>query len=163
MRRRLQRREFRDLSRGRGGLQSIDDDCDGSIDEDFDADGDTHTSCGGDCDDQSASVWSQAVEVTGLILSPSAPTLISWDSQAALAGPQTTYFLASGSFGPASGIDFSASECLLSSDASSSAQDVRPDPTPGHGFWFLAAALNNCGWGAYGASSGGAERIVACP
>jgi hypothetical protein len=35
---------------------SVDDDCDGSVDEGFDSDGDGYTSCGGDCNDSNASV-----------------------------------------------------------------------------------------------------------
>ncbi len=40
-----------------------DDDCDGSVDEGFDVDGDGYTSCGGDCNDSVASVHPGAVEV----------------------------------------------------------------------------------------------------
>ena len=39
-----------------------DDDCDGQIDEGFDADGDGVTSCGGDCDDSNAAVGPTAFE-----------------------------------------------------------------------------------------------------
>ena len=142
----------------------IDDDCDGLIDEDFDLDGDSHTSCGGDCDDQDPTVWAPASEVTGLAVSSSQPTQISWSGQAVSAGPQTTYFVGSGSFGPGAGIDFSTSDCLLFNGTGNTVQDSRPNPTLGHGFWFLAAAANNCGWGTYGSSSNGSERVVAnCP
>lgn len=41
----------------------VDDDCDESIDEGFDVDGDGFTSCGGDCDDTNASVNPDADEV----------------------------------------------------------------------------------------------------
>jgi N-acetylneuraminic acid mutarotase len=139
----------------------VDDDCNGV--DGLDADGDTHTPCADDCDDQDASVWAPAVEVTGLSVAPSFPTQVSWDSQAALAGPQTTYFLASGSVGPATGINYAISECLFSS-ADNSMQDARPSPPPGTAFWFLAAAANSCGLGTYGSSSGGGERAIAnCP
>ena len=142
----------------------IDDDCDGLVDEDFDSDGDGRPGCGQDCDDQDATVWTPAAEVAGLAISSSLPTQITWNSQAVSAGPQTTYFLGSGSFGPGAGIDFSTSDCLLFNDTGNAVQDDRPDPGLGHGFWFLAAAANNCGWGTYGADSGGAERQVAnCP
>ena len=41
----------------------FDNDCDGSIDEDFDLDGDGVTTCAGDCDDSDASVYPGAPEV----------------------------------------------------------------------------------------------------
>ena len=41
----------------------VDNDCDGSVDEDFDADGDTFTTCGGDCDDTNVDVNPDATEV----------------------------------------------------------------------------------------------------
>ncbi len=41
----------------------IDNDGDGWVDEDFDADGDGYTSCGGDCDDTNAAVYTGALEV----------------------------------------------------------------------------------------------------
>jgi hypothetical protein len=39
-----------------------DDDCDGTVDEGFDKDGDKYTTCGGDCDDKDANVHPDAVE-----------------------------------------------------------------------------------------------------
>jgi hypothetical protein len=41
----------------------VDDDCDGSVDEGFDQDGDGYTSCGGDCEDGNAAVHPGATEV----------------------------------------------------------------------------------------------------
>ena len=43
----------------------LDDDCDGTVDEGFDADGDGWTRCGGDCDDGRAAVYPQAPEDAG--------------------------------------------------------------------------------------------------
>ncbi len=40
-----------------------DDDCDGTVDEGFDQDGDGYTSCGGDCNDAVASIHPGAVEI----------------------------------------------------------------------------------------------------
>ncbi|MDF1562453.1 MAG: MopE-related protein [Deltaproteobacteria bacterium] len=41
---------------------ALDDDCDGATDEGFDADGDGHRSCAGDCDDQAPEVNPAAIE-----------------------------------------------------------------------------------------------------
>ena len=41
----------------------FDNDCDGSVDEDFDLDGDGVTACGGDCDDGDASIYPGAPEI----------------------------------------------------------------------------------------------------
>ena len=44
----------------------LDNDCDGLTDEDFDADGDDYTSCGGDCDDTDPAINPEAAEVCDL-------------------------------------------------------------------------------------------------
>ncbi len=51
-----------------------DNDCDGYADDDFDLDGDTVASCGGDCDDADASVWFVPGEARDLNLTPNGPT-----------------------------------------------------------------------------------------
>jgi PKD repeat protein len=42
---------------------NVDDDCDGTIDEGFDFDGDGFTSCNGDCNDNNSSIYATAAEV----------------------------------------------------------------------------------------------------
>jgi len=41
----------------------VDDDCNGTIDDGFDKDGDNYTTCGGDCDDTNASIHPGAIEI----------------------------------------------------------------------------------------------------
>jgi hypothetical protein len=43
----------------------VDDDCDGSVDEGFDQDGDGYTTCAGDCNDNNFNVKPSAVEICG--------------------------------------------------------------------------------------------------
>jgi hypothetical protein len=57
----------------------IDDDCDGFVDEGFDADGDLWTTCNGDCDDTNADVSPDGIEVIGDLVDNDCDTLIeSW-------------------------------------------------------------------------------------
>ena len=125
-----------------------------------DGDGDAH--CGGnDCNDANPLVWLSPVEVINLTLTAAGPTQLSWDSQSAIAGPQTSYDLASGSLGPGSGIFFTEATCLQS-DLPETYSDERPDPAVGRGFWYLARARNVCGIGTYG-SPGRDGSIPNCP
>src|SRR4030095_14896666 len=58
---------------------------------DFDSDAHVSGLCGGDdCNDGNPLVWSSPLEVANLILTTASPADPSWDSQAALAGPETT-------------------------------------------------------------------------
>jgi hypothetical protein len=54
----------------------IDDDCDGFVDEGFDADGDLWTTCNGDCDDTNADVSPDGIEVIGDLVDNDCDTLI---------------------------------------------------------------------------------------
>jgi hypothetical protein len=140
----------------------IDQDCDGARDDGFpDVDGDTWASCGGDCNDFNPLVWHAPLETTNLTLTTPSPADPAWDSQLALAGPETTYDLVSGNFGPTSGIAFGSAACLQSSGPPSYS-DVRPDPGLNLGFWYLSRGRNSCGLGTYG-SVPRDSTIPACP
>ncbi|HEU5182037.1 MAG TPA: putative metal-binding motif-containing protein [Candidatus Polarisedimenticolia bacterium] len=131
-----------------------------------DGDGDAHVDglCGGDdCNDLNNAVWHAPFEVTNLILTTTSPANPAWDSQAGAAGPETTYDLVSGSFGPGGGsISFAAASCLQSGGAGNSFPDGRPDPTAGLAYWYLARGRNSCGTGTYGTVPRD-TNIPACP
>lgn len=79
-------------------------------------------------------------------------TTITWNDQDVVAGPGTAFELLSGAVG-ATGPDLSAATCLQTGPASSHL-DLRPDPAPGTGVWYLGRAWNVCG----ASSLGSAER-----
>ena len=142
----------------------VDDDCNGVVD-DRDLDGDGFSACSTDCYDADPTVWHVPVEVTHLSVSGASSSQISWDSQAALAGPGTHYDLASGVLGSNAGLNVGSAECLQSDDPATQITDTRPQPAVGFGAWYLARARNLCdAAGTYGADSHGMERsIPACP
>jgi hypothetical protein len=55
--------------------------------------------------------------------------------------------------------------CLANDLAVASYVDVRPDPAPDDGYYYLIRAQTPCGTGTFGTSSGGGERLPAagCP
>jgi N-acetylneuraminic acid mutarotase len=129
---------------------------------DVDADGHPDAVCGGnDCNDLNQSEWSPPMEVTGLALTTPSPADPSWTSQAAAAGPGTSYDLVSGSVGPAAGITFSSASCLQSS-TSTTYPDPRPGPGAGSAFWYLTRARNSCATATYG-SAARDSAIPSCP
>ena len=142
----------------------VDDNCNGTTDEGFDQDGDGHTSCNGDCNDLDPGSWNFPVEVLGLSLDQSVSTNLSWSDVGPLIGPAVTYDMVSSSMGPGTGINFSSGACLQSGSGSPNYTDPRTGPSLGGGYWYLVRSRNSCGIGTFGASSGGAERILpSCP
>jgi len=132
----------------------------------LDADGDGHAAllCGGnDCNDANPQVWLAPVDVTSLMLSGASGTSVTWDGQGQLAGPETTYDLASGAL-PAPGTGFSLvpNTCLLSDSSSTSFVETRPDPANDTGFWYLSRARNSCGTGTYGSTLRDSD-VQSCP
>ena len=129
-----------------------------------DSDLDTHPDalCGGnDCNDADAQVWSAPSVVTNLNLTTVSPADPTWDSQSALAGPETVYDLVSGTLGPGAGVDFTLASCLQAGGPSSY-PDNRSGPALGSAFWYLSRARNSCGVGTYG-SPARDTAIPACP
>jgi hypothetical protein len=127
--------------------------CQGGFLKDSDGDLRPDVACGGtDCNDSDPQVWLPPTEVQNLTLAPGPPASILWDSEGAVVGPETTYDLVSGTFGPSSGIGFATAICLQS-DGGSNYSDTRPDPALTTGFWYLSRAHNPCGMGTYGTAT----------
>jgi hypothetical protein len=129
-----------------------------------DADGDTHpdAACGGDdCNDGDAQVWSAPPEVTGFSAVSQGPVTFAWDDLGPVSGPGTVHGVVSGGLLPAFGMDFGDATCLASGPETSYT-DLRPDPPPGLGSWYLVRGSNACGGGSFGSATLD-EGLPACP
>jgi N-acetylneuraminic acid mutarotase len=132
-----------------------------------DADSDAYpdVACGGtDCNDSNSQVWSAPIEVMNFALTTANPATFSWSNQLYQAGFETVYDLASGILDGSGGINTASATCVQSGSSSTSYSDLRADPAPGTGYWYLARAKNSCAAGTYGAGSNDTPRsIPACP
>jgi cysteine-rich repeat protein len=129
-----------------------------------DADGDGHVDgvCGGDdCNDADPQVWLSPLEVSTLLVTSGDPTNVSWDDQGTLVGPGTTYDLSSGPLESGIPLEFGSAACVQSNGGASYVE-VRPDPSLGSAYWYLARGRNSCGVGTYGTSQEDSS-IPPCP
>ena len=129
---------------------------------DTDSDGHGDEACGGDdCNDADAQVWSAPPEVTGFDAISQAPLTFAWNGLGPVSGPGTVHGVVSGGLLPAFGMDFSDAACLAAGPETSYT-DLRPDPSPGRGYWYQVRGSNACGAGTYGSATvdGGAPS---CP
>ncbi len=126
-----------------------------------DNDGDGLSECAGDCNDANPNVWSVPREVQTLGVTSIYPTQLAWGSQSSSAGPETLYQIVSGTISMTGGVDLSSGSCFQTA-SETEFTDLRPDPSMGTGFWYLAEARNSCGVGTYG-SSYRDQTIPPCP
>ena len=106
-----------------------------------------------DCDATNPNVIRAPGRVTAVQLTQeSGQTRVRWQDQSAATGSGTTYDLLGGDLG--GGAAFSLTGSCLQSSGAAEHLDVRPDPQPGQGFWYLVRAWNSCG----GSSLGDATR-----
>lgn len=130
--------------------------------KDVDGDGHGDAVCGGDdCNDANPQVWSNPRDVTNLVMNATDPSTMSWDSQASLVGPGTTYDLVSGPMASGAGPDFLSGVCLQPGGATTYTE-TRPDPAVRNAYWYLARGRNSCGVGTYGTSQQDTS-IPSCP
>jgi hypothetical protein len=116
-----------------------------------------------DCAAADGGAYDAPPEAEGLAFKPDKTTL-TWDSLSREAGTGTLYDAIRGDLGDlrASGVIASAS-CLGSASTATSRSDVLTPPVDG-GFYYVVQARNTCGFGGFGADSGGAPRAhVSCP
>jgi len=99
-------------------------------------------------------------ELHGVVIDGSAPTGLTWT---AVSG--AVYDLASSTLSDLRVNGTTTAACLSNNVASASYADVRPDPAPGSGYYYLVRAQASCGSGTYGFASAGGERApaAACP
>jgi len=138
----------------------VDDDCNGSIDEPFDADGDGVASCDGDCNDADAGNWSAPTEARDLLFVDASN--LGWSVPNRPGGIFDFYDVVR-SADPA---DFvTSATCVISRELIVSASDADV-PSVGSAFYYLVRPQNWCpnGAGPVGdASSGVAISARICP
>ena len=124
----------------------------------FDNDGDTFTTCAGDCDDTDVDVWMVPGETRDVLFDTGES--LTWLEPAAPGGNLPLYDTIRADM-PTT-FD-SAGFCVLSDDPNTSSSDTdRPDPTAV--FFYLIRAENSCGAGGVGAGSDGMPRsATSCP
>jgi concanavalin A-like lectin/glucanase superfamily protein/beta-propeller repeat-containing protein/slime mold repeat-containing protein len=119
-----------------------------------DADYDAHSDplCGGDdCNDTNPNVWLSPVTVTGLTVTGSNPSSLSWDSQGSLVGYETSYDVASIDVptGGSGSINFATATCLQRGGTVPHS-DTQGAPAMGYVRVYIVRARNSCGVGTYG-------------
>ncbi len=94
-------------------------------------------------------------EVMNLLLSGSSPIVLSWDSQDAKFGVDTSYDIVSGLISELSfDKDFSQSLCLVNYHPDTPYDDVRDNPPEADGYYYLVRSQNADGFGSFGNGTG---------
>ena len=136
----------------------LDNDCDGTTDEDGDADG---VGICADCDDMNAGVFAPPGEALNLRFTSA--TALAWDAPTSAGGSGVRYDVLR-AIGPS---DFVTSTvCLESDDGTDRLATEAATPAIGSAFFYLARAENDCpsGQGPLGSASNGTPRAGrACP
>jgi List-Bact-rpt repeat protein len=112
---------------------------------------------GGTC---SGTAVPSPAEVQGVILDGQTPTGLTWS-----AASGAVYDVASGALSDLRVSGTTTAACLSNNLATAGYSDVRPDPAPGAGYYYITRAQGACGPGTYGFASAGPERVptAACP
>jgi N-acetylneuraminic acid mutarotase len=118
-----------------------------------DNDGDGSSACAGDCNDSDPGTHAAPIEVANVRLGKSAGSVVvSWDSEASLAGASTTYDVVDGSLAALrSTATYSGAACLASGVSVTSLNDA--PPAPASASYYLVRASNACGLATFGDSS----------
>jgi hypothetical protein len=94
-------------------------------------------------------------EVKNLLLSGANPAVLSWDSQDAEFGADTSYDIVSGLISELSfDEDFSGSACLVDDHPDTPYNDMRENPPKGDGYYYLVRSQNADGAGSFGDGTG---------
>jgi hypothetical protein len=99
-------------------------------------------------------------EVQGVVLDGQTPTGLTWSATSG-----AVYDVASGALSDLRVNGTTTAACLSNNGATAGYIDVRSDPVPGAGYYYIARAQGACGAGTYGFASTGQERVptAACP
>ena len=99
-------------------------------------------------------------EVQGVLLDAQTPVGLTWSPVSG-----AVYDVASGALSALRVNGTTAAACLSNNGATAGYVDVRPDPAPGTGYYYIIRAQGTCGAGTYGFASNGQPRVptAACP
>jgi hypothetical protein len=100
------------------------------------------------------------LEIQGVVLDGQTPTGLTWTGVSGV-----SYDVASSTLSDLRANGTTTAACLSNNGASAGYADVRSDPAPSTGYYYLVRAQASCGAGTYGFASTGLERIpaAACP
>ncbi len=128
----------------------------GNLDEDVVLDGD-------DCGPADPDSWRNPETVTNLSLEKLPLTRLLWDDQATVAGPSLRYELLTGEIDMLAIDGVDSASCLAGGVALAETQDLRADPAPGAGFYYLIRTTSPCGTGAMGAGRIALDAVECAP
>ncbi len=115
---------------------------------------------GEDCANDDAGTW-RAPQGVGLIdVQGVGPTTIAWNDQSAVTGPSLRFDVLGGLLSVLRATGISATACVASDVAGVDWHDLRADPAPGEGFFYLVRAENPCGTGDLGAGRASIQNLV---
>jgi len=106
-----------------------------------------------DCNDDDGTALFFPREVMNVTVSGGAPTVLSWDSEAARAGAGVTYDVVGGlATDLASAGGYAAATCVAGGVSGAGLDDPQPDPAVGGILYYLVRAASSCGAGTFGDS-----------
>ncbi len=125
-----------------------------------DRDEDLHLN-GDDCNSADATAFARPTEVSSLAVAGDAPSVLTWDDQAAQTGAGVRYEVAGGSLSGlrAAGLQASTS-CLVGGLRAPAYGDGRGDPAVGEGYYYLTRAASSCGSGGFGPGRESIEALA---
>ena len=103
-----------------------------------------------DCGPADPTAWEAAGPVTNLAAAGGAPTRLAWDAQAAGIGPGVRYDVAGGTLSVLRASGLSSTACLAGDLQPAAYDDLRGDPAPGDGYFYLVRGENSCASGGFG-------------
>ncbi len=124
-----------------------------------DRDEDGHLN-GNDCNSADASIFAPPSEVTNLAVESAAPSNLTWDDQSAQTGPGVRYDVVGGNLSSLRPLGLAGStSCLAVGLLPASYTDLRADPAPGEGYYYLTRAEDSCGLGTFGPGRGSIDAL----
>ena len=119
---------------------------------------------GSDCSPDNAGVYASPGIVPGVLVNGKTGTAIAWG--AASGGSSALYDIATGMIASAKANQYGPGLCLSSDESGPNFVDLRSNPAPGTGYYYMIRAQNVCGVGSYGTASRdlhGTQGGSACP